>query len=456
VSGGTGDGGRPDDAGRGGGTLRHVLILVENLSVPLDRRVWNECRTLTAAGYEVSVVCPRGRTHDRRFVETIAGVRIYRYPAPRTLPGLAGYIWEYGYALTCTLLLALAAYARRPFQAIHACNPPDLFFLIGRFFGRFGVAYLFDHHDANPEILVAKRGGTPGHGFPELVVDWAEHGNFTTAEVVVSPNGSYRDIALGRGGRRPEDVFLVRSAPWLEEFPAGGAAGFDRRGHEFLVGYLGVMGVQDGVDVLVRAAALLVDAGYDLLLYLAGGGESYDDVAALAAGLGIADRVLMPGYQDRDQFGPPLRSADVCVAPDPPGPFNDISTMNKIVEYMALGRPAVAFGLPENRVSGGDAMVYAEEATAEGLAAAIGAVLELGPEREELARRGRRRFEQALAWEHSQAPLLAAYARLEERMRAGAGENGQASAASEGDGLGASAGTSGGERDEAFEGAGRE
>jgi glycosyltransferase involved in cell wall biosynthesis len=389
-----------------------VLILVENLSVPLDRRVWNECGTLTAAGYRVSVVCPRGAKHDRRFYEEIDGVRIYRYPTPPSRPGLAGYVVEYGYMLLMTGLLALAVFAREPFDAIHACNPPDLFVLVAWPFRLLGVSFLFDQHDACPEILVAKRGGEAGAGLPELVVRWAERATYAAADVVVSPNESYRAIALGRGKKAHDDVFVVRSAPRLAEFPSGGPASFDRRGHEFLVGYLGVMGLQDGVDVLLEALALLIRRGYDVLAYLAGAGESYEALAREVVRLGLQDRVLMPGYQYWSEFAPALRNADVCVAPDPPGPFNDISTMNKIIEYMAFGRAGVAFDLTENRVTGGDAVVYAGEATAEGLAEAIAAVLDMGAAREDLGRAARRRFEEMLAWEHQESALLAAYGRL--------------------------------------------
>jgi len=411
---------------------RHVLILVENLSVPLDRRVWNECGSLVAAGYRVSVVCPRGARHDRAFHERRDGVEIYRYPMPPLIPGLAGYIWEYGYALLATLLLSLVIWGRDRFDIIQACNPPDLFFLVSAVYRRRGVAYVFDHHDANPEILVAKRGGRAGRGLPELVVGWAERRTFAAADIVMSPNDSYRRIALSRGGKRAEDVYVVRSGPRLEEFADSAQGEFDRRGHRFLVCYLGVMGRQDGVDLLVEAVALLVAAGYDILLDLIGAGESYDEIAALVRQRGLEDRVLMPGYQFRTEFTAALRSADVCVAPDPPSPFNDISTMNKIVEYMALGRPCVAFDLTENRVTGSDDIVYAPEPTVLGLAAAIGATLELGEERELLGRRARRRFEAELTWERSAPELLRAYARLTDDGARAAGPQGAARADADG------------------------
>jgi glycosyltransferase involved in cell wall biosynthesis len=397
----------------------HILILVENLSVPFDRRVWHESTTLVKAGYEVSVICPRGRRHDHDAFEERDGVHIYRYPPPPSASSLAGYPREYGHMLTWTLRLALRLYRRRPFDAIHACSPPDLFFLIGAFFRRRGVSFVYDQHDASPEILRAKRGATDHDGLPERVVAWAERRTFRLADVVISPNDSYRHLALTRGQLAPEDVFVVRSAPRLDEFPAAAAAGFDRRGHRYLLGYLGVMGKQDGVDVLVLAAGKLVQQGYDILLYLAGDGESYPGICDLVRRSGIEDRVLMPGYQNNAEFTPALLAADVCVAPDPPGPFNDISTMNKLVEYMALGRPAVAFGLPENRFTGGDAVAYADEPTPEGLAEAIAGLLADEERRRQLGAAARRRFVDELAWERSEAGLLQAYMRLGDKVANG-------------------------------------
>jgi glycosyltransferase involved in cell wall biosynthesis len=400
---------------------RHILILVENLSVPFDRRVWHECGTLVAAGYDVSVICPRGKRHDREPYAKIDGVRIHRYPTPPSAGSLAGYLREYPFMLLWTLWLAVEVWRRRPFDVIHACNPPDLFFTIGRVFRPLGVAFVFDQHDANPEILLAKRDGQVRRGLPERVVAWAERCTYRLADVVITPNDSYRRLALGRGGKRPEDVVVVRSGPLRDEFPpaAGGAAAYDRRGHRHLVGYLGVMGKQDGVELLVRAVAILIGQGEDVLLYLAGDGESFDQVKALASSLGIDGRVDMPGYQTSAEFEPALRAADVCVAPDPPSPFNDISTMNKIVEYMALGTCCVAFGLTENRVTGGDAVAYADEATPASLAATIRELLHDEERRDRMAAAGRRRFEEALSWEHAGPRLLVAYERLREKVRAG-------------------------------------
>lgn len=384
--------------------------------MPFDRRVWHECTTLTQAGYEVSVICPRGKRHDRDPYERRDGVRIIRYPTPPEAHGLAGYPKEYGAMLAWTLRAAGWLWRRRPFDVIHACNPPDLFFLVGRVFRPLGVSFVFDQHDANPEIMVAKRGGEVRDAFPERVVRWAERSTFALADLVISPNESYRRIALTRGGVRPDDAVVVRSAPRLAEFAPGRGGHFDRRGHRFLVAYLGVMGAQDGVDLLVRAAAARVRAGQDILLYLAGDGESYDDIVRLTRDEGLADRTLMPGFQTREEFEPALGEADVCVAPDPSSPFNDISTMNKIIEYMAMGVPCLTFGLPENRVSGGDAVAYADDLSWEGLASALGRLLDDEPERRRLAAAGRERFEQALAWEHQAPNLLRAYARLAEKL----------------------------------------
>jgi glycosyltransferase involved in cell wall biosynthesis len=390
--------------------------LVENLSVPFDRRVWHECTTLVAGGYEVSVICPEGKGHDTGSYEELDGVRIHRYPHPPSATSLSGYFREYPFMLWWTFRLARRIWRARPFDTIHACNPPDLFFLIGSWFRPRGVSFVFDQHDACPEILLAKRHGVRVNGLPELVVTWAERLTYALADVVIAPNDSYRGLAVSRGHKNERDVFVVRSAPRVDEFSLDRAGGFDRRGHRHLIAYLGVMGRQDGVDLLVRAAVSLVRKGYDVLLYLAGDGETHDEIRDLARELGIDDRVLMPGYQSDREFTPALMEADVCVAPDPPSSFNDISTMNKIIEYMALGRPCVAFGLPENRTSGGDAVVYADPGGWEPLADAIAGLLDDDRSRSELGPRARGRFEQVLAWEHQAPRLLQAYERLQQKV----------------------------------------
>ncbi len=334
-----------------------------------------------------------------------------------------------------TASLAQRLWAKRPFDVIHACNPPDLFFLIGRMYRPRGVSFVFDQHDASPEIMIAKRGGREHEGFPERVVRWAERNTYRLADVVISPNESYRRLALTRGGKLAQDVFVVRSGPRREEFSPVSEGAFDRRGHRHLVAYLGVMGAQDGVDLLVQAVARLVREGRDILLYLAGDGESYATIRHLGEELGLGARLLMPGYQTAEEFAPALLAADVCVTPDPSSPFNDISTMNKIVEYMAMGRASVAFPLPENVATGGDAVAYADDLSHEGLAAAIGRLLDDEEERRRMGARARERFETVLAWEHQAPGLLAAY----ERLRVKVGGRGARDARRPGDTPGACA-----------------
>jgi glycosyltransferase involved in cell wall biosynthesis len=394
----------------------HILVLVENLSVPFDRRVWHECTTLISRGYQVSVICPRGRRHDTSPYEERDGVRIYRYPHPPSATSLSGYLREYPYMLWWTCRLALRVWRRHRFDVIHACNPPDLFFLLGRIFRPWGVSFVFDQHDAGPEIMLAKRGGVQKRGFPELVVDWAERCTYALADIVIAPNASYARLATTRGHKDPGDVFVVRSAPRLDEFSPARCDGFDRLGHRHLIGYLGVMGKQDGVDLLVRAAAHLVQEGHDILLYLAGDGESRSEIEGLVEELGIGDNVLMPGYQTHEEFTPALVDADVCVAPDPPSPFNDISTMNKIVEYMALGCACVAFGLPENRATGEETVAYADSGDWPSLARAIAGLLDDDEARAQMGARAHERFERILAWEYQIPHLLEAYERLRQKV----------------------------------------
>ena len=245
----------------------------------------------------MSVICPQGKRHDTGWYEERDGVRIYRYPPPPSATSLAGYVREYPFMLWWTLRLARRVWRDHPFDVIHACNPPDLFFLIGWLFRPRGVAFVYDQHDAGPEIMWAKRGGVQKRGFPELVVEWAERFTYALADVVIAPNDSYRRLATTRGHKDPRDVIVVRSAPRREEFSVG-RRDFGRLGHRYLVGYLGVMGKQDGVDLLVRAVGLLVREGYDILLYLAGDGESRGEIEDLVRELGIEDQRAHAGLPD--------------------------------------------------------------------------------------------------------------------------------------------------------------
>jgi len=389
---------------------RRVLILVENLPSPFDRRVWQEATTLRDAGYLVSIICPTGRGYERKF-EAIDGIHVFRYPLPVEASGAAGYAVEYAVALAWTFVLACRVLLTRGFDVVHACNPPDLFFLIGGFFRLFGKKFLFDHHDLNPELYEAKFGR---RDFFHRLMLKLEYWTFRIADVSIATNESYRRIAMERGRMPPERVFVVRSGPSLERLKILPPDGRLKRGRRYLVGYVGVMGKQEGIDYLLRAARhIVIDLGRsDVHFGLVGGGTSLEEMKALAQELGVGDHVTFTGRVPDGEMLAMLNTADVCVNCDVVNELNDKSTMNKIMEYMALGKPIVQFDLAEGRYSARRASLYAQKNDAVDLAAKIVGLLDDPARRAEMGKYGRSRVENELEWRHEAPKLLAAYEAL--------------------------------------------
>jgi glycosyltransferase involved in cell wall biosynthesis len=389
---------------------RRVLILVENLPSPFDRRVWQEATTLRDAGYTVSIVCPTGKGCERKF-ESIEGIDLWRYDLPVEGSGALGYLAEYAIALFWSFVLSVRVLFGRGFDVVHACNPPDLFFLIGGFYKLFGRKFVFDHHDANPELYEAKFGKKD---FLWRAMVWLEKLTFRTADISIATNESYRRIATTRGGMAPEKVFVVRSGPSLERLKILPPKNELKRGRKYLVGYVGVMGRQEGIDYLLRAAAHIVyDLGRtDVHFGLVGGGTSLEEMRRLAGELGVAGYVTFTGRVPDAELLTMLSTADVCVNPDIANEMNDISTMNKVMEYMALGKPIVQFDLAEGRFSAGEASLYARRNNAYDLAEKIVSLLENPGRRRAMGEFGRRRVQNELEWRHEAPKLLAAYAAL--------------------------------------------
>ena len=389
---------------------RKVLIIVENLPVPFDRRVWQEATTLAAAGATVSVICPTGRGFTER-EDVIQGVNIYRHSLPLDAAGALGYLVEYGAALFHQMRLAWRVWRRHGFDAIHGCNPPDLIFLVALPFKLFGVRYLFDHHDINPELYEAKY---DRRGFFWRLMVLFERMTFRAADVVISTNESYRQIAITRGGKSPDDVFVVRSGPNLRRLKAMPEDPGLRNGRKHLVGYVGVMGEQEGIDLLLEAVRQTVfDLGRtDVQFCLVGGGPSLENLQAMSERLEISDYVTFTGRAPDEVLFSVLSSADVCVNPDRVNAMNDKSTMNKILEYMAFGKPIVQFELTEGRVSAGDASLYAAPNDPADLAAKILHLLDNPAERDRRGALGRERVQEKFSWDHEVPKLIAAYQRL--------------------------------------------
>ena len=392
------------------GRPKRVLILVENLPSPFDRRVWQEATTLRDAGNLVSIICPTGRGYEGKF-EPIDGIHVYRYNLPVEASGAAGYALEYAVALAWTFALAWRVFLTRGFDVIHACNPPDLFFLIGGFFRLFGKKFVFDHHDLSPELYEAKFGR---RDFFHRLMLALEYWTFRSADVSIATNESYRRIAIRRGRMPAERVFVVRSGPSLERLKILPPDARLKRGRRYLVGYVGVMGRQEGIDYLLQAVRhiVLYFGRDDIHFGLVGGGTSLEEMKALARELGVADHVTFTGRVPDGEMLAMLNTADVCVNPDIANDMNDKSTMNKIMEYMALGKPIVQFDLTEGRFSAQQASLYARKNDALNLAEKILELLDDPSRRAEMGEFGRRRVANELEWRHEAPKLLAAYEAL--------------------------------------------
>jgi glycosyltransferase involved in cell wall biosynthesis len=385
-----------------------VLILLQNEPVPSDRHVWNQSTALARAGYDVTVVCPTGEERDRSRFERIDGVEIHRYEPLRGGGGSGGYALEYLAALRSIRRLARRLARARPFDVVHACSPPD--FLLLAVFGlrRRGSRFIFDHHDLTPELYLTRFGG----GLLHRITLAAEQVAFRSTDVVLSVNDSYRRIAIERGRRDPADVLVVRTGPDLKRFLRREPEQRLKAGRRFLLAYVGVMGPQDGVDQALLALADLRARRDDWHAIFMGDGEMVEPMRELSEELGLADWVEFTGWVEHDIVTRVLSSCDVCLAPDPRNPLNDVSSMVKIYEYMAMARPIVSYDLPESRIAAGDAAVFAAAGDHAGFARLVSDLLDDPSRREAMGAAGRAGAESRLAWEHQERSLLDAYSRV--------------------------------------------
>ncbi|TFD79432.1 glycosyltransferase family 4 protein [Cryobacterium fucosi] len=377
----------------------HVLIIVQNLPVPLDRRVWLECQALIARGYRVSVICPTGPGDPRR--QQIDGVDIYKYPPAREAKGALGFVWEFAYSWARTAWLSLRVRRTRPFDIIQACNPPDTYWLLALLWRPFGVTFVFDHHDLNPELFISRfgepRGGLNGLEYRGLL--WLERATFRTAHRVISTNESYKAIAVRRGRRRPDEVTVVRSGPDTRRmrpiYPDRA-----RPAEQINLVYLGIMGPQDGVDQVLLVVDELVHrrGRANVTATLLGFGDCLEALRAQSAALGLDNHVTFTGRVDKVAIAEHLSRADIGLCPDLKTPLNDLSTMNKTMEYMAYGLPAVSFDLVETRVSGGDTLLYVPSGDITAFADAVETLIDDPPLRAELGRRARTRVATLMDW----------------------------------------------------------
>lgn len=384
---------------------KHILIIVENLPLPFDRRVWQEANTLKSQGAEVSVICPKMKGYTKNY-ELINGIHIYRHRLPLEGNGVFGYLAEYSTALFFEFFLSLKIFFRKRFQVIQGCNPPDLIFLVALFYKIFGVKYVFDHHDINPELYLAKFGRKSM--FYYLMI-FFERLTFLTANYSIATNNSYREIALTRGKMNPEKVKVVRSGPGLERLKIKEGDPKFKKGKKFLLGYVGVIGEQEGLDLLLESIKTITAVRNDVQCAIVGGGTELEKIKLLAKSMDLSDCVDFYGRVDDELLVDILNTSDVCVNPDRPTAMNNLSTMNKIMEYMALKKPIVQFDLKEGRFSSAEASLYAENASPNDFAQKIIWLLDHPEDRRKMGEYGYDRVIRKLSWDHESRNLIALY-----------------------------------------------
>ncbi len=392
--------------------MSRILIVIQNLPVPFDRRVWLECQTLVGAGHQVAVICPKG-PGDPSYAR-LDGVEMYKYKPYAPGGSKVSFILEYAYSFLATAWLTRKARRKSgKFDVFQACNPPDIFWPIAMALrARDRTRFVFDHHDLCPELFLSRFPGGPR--LPYRGLRALERRTHRTADHVISTNDSYREIAITRSCKDPSRVTVVRTGPDPGKLRRGEADPQLRRGRRYLAAYIGVMGPQDGVDYVVRAADVVVrELGRDDIAFtLIGSGDSYAEMVALRDELGLAGHVEFTGRAPDELVARIMSTADMGLSPDPKNPLNDLSTMNKSMEYMAFSLPFVAFDLRETRVSGGDAAVYVTPNVIREYAEAIVALADDEPRRQKMGEIGRTRVEQELAWSHQQTAYLGVYESL--------------------------------------------
>lgn len=384
---------------------KHVLIVIENLPAPFDRRVWQEATTLRENGADVSIICPKMKGYDKSF-EQIDGIDIYRHPLPIEGHGAFGYLMEYGTAIFWEAWLSCKIFMKKRFHVIHGCNPPDLIFITALFFKLFGVKYVFDHHDINPELYLAK---FDKKDFFYRSMLFFERMTFRAADYSIATNESYKKIAIERGGMEADKVTVVRSGPSLKRLRLTNGDPVYKKGRDFLIGYVGVIGVQEGLDLLLESVQHIVKKRDDVQFAIIGSGTALDEIKLLADELGVKDYVDFYGRVSDEKLVDILNTCDVCVNPDRPTEMNNLSTMNKIMEYMALRKPIVQYDLKEGRASALEASLYAENDNTLDFAEKVMFLLDNEEESKRMADFGYDRVLNTLSWSYEQVRLTDFY-----------------------------------------------
>jgi len=383
---------------------KHILIIIENLPAPFDRRVWQEATTLKENGAKVTIICPKMKGYNKRY-EIIDDIEIFRHPL-REGKGVLGYLVEYTQAIFWEFFLSWRIFFKNRFHIIHGCNPPDLIFLTALFFKPFGVKYIFDHHDINPELYISK---FEKKGFFYNLMVLFEKLTFKTAKYSIATNESYKKIAIERGKMKPEDVQVVRSGPKLDRLKLMQPTEELKKGKRYLIGYVGVIGEQEGLDLLLESAKYILSKRSDVHFAIVGGGTHLDEIKNLTIQMNLSNSFDYYGRVDDETMLKVLNTADVCVNPDKPTAMNDLSTMNKIMEYMALKKPIVQYTLKEGNFSAGNASLYAKNTDPLDFGDKIMYLLDHENERKKMGEFGYNRVINELSWDHESQNLINIY-----------------------------------------------
>ena len=386
---------------------KHILIIIENLPAPFDRRVWQEANTLKENGADVSIICPKMKGYTKSF-EVINDIPIYRHGLKEG-SGALGYLVEYSQAIFWEMVLSWKIFFKKRFHVIHGCNPPDLIFLTALPFKLFGVKYVFDHHDINPELYISK---FDKKGFFYKTMIWFERLTFMVANYSIATNESYKEIAIRRGKMDPNKVQVVRSGPKLDRLRLLEPKAELKKGRKFLVGYVGVIGEQEGLDLLLESAKHLLSKRNDVQFGVVGGGTYLEEIKKQCEEMGLSEYFDFYGRVDDQSMLEVLNTADVCVNPDKPTAMNDLSTMNKIMEYMALKKPIVQYDLKEGRYSAQEASLYAKNTEPIDFAEKIMSLLNDEKTRKEMGEFGYNRVLNELSWDYEQENLVNIYKKL--------------------------------------------
>lgn len=390
---------------------KRILMLLENESVPDDNRVLLEAESLVNAGYSVTVICPTGES--RKWSEKIGGFHAYRYPKPFELDGILGFAIEYGYSLIMMFVYSWYVLLRRGFDVIHVHTPPDLTAVIAIFYQFFGKKFVFDLHDLSPELYLA-RSARENPNLVYRMLRYFERLACSKADRLIATNETQRSVQIDRCGANPAHCYVVRNGP--NEFFLQSVTPVSelRTDGKLVLGYVGVIGIQDGVDYFIRTLCELKNTHgrKDFRAVIVGNGPAMTELKRLAKELGVFDLVHFTGMIPFPSVPAYIASFDICFTPDPSNPYNDSCTTIKTMEYMALRKPTVCFRTRENELTAGESAVYADNNDIADYARATVKLMDDPELRQRLGQIGRDRVDDGLTWEHQSVQLLKLYSDL--------------------------------------------